>query len=105
MLNRWSNYNSFYLFAIKLPNSYTNGPEHTIEAIGLDTLRDVHWGKKVMREKINWVTLDEAELTDFLYTTNNATFGFINLRTKNCYEVYLVFLSPIASLKIGLDNF
>ena len=125
VLNRWSNYNSFYLFAIKLPNSYTNGivnisyatnpcnksvalqylPEHTIEAIGLDTLRDVHWGKKVMREKINWVTLDEAELTDFLYTTNNATFGFINLRTKNCYEVYLVFLSPIASLKIRLDNF
>ena len=125
MLNRWSNNNSFYLFAIKLPNSHTNGivnisyptnpcnksvalqylPEHTIEAIGLDTLRDDHWAKRVMRENINWVTLDEAELTDFLYTTNNVTFGFINVRTKTCCYVYLVILSPIASLNIRLDNY
>jgi hypothetical protein len=125
VLNRWSNYNSFYLFAIKLPNSYTKGivnisyptnscnksvalqylPEHAIELIELDNLKDDYWPKRVMREKINRVTLDDSELTDFLYTTNNATFGFINVRTKTCYEVYLVILSPIASLNIRLDNY
>jgi hypothetical protein len=125
VLNRWSNYNSFYLFAIKLPNSYTKGivnisyptnscnksvalqylPEHTIELIELDNLKDDYWPKRVMREKINRVTLDDSELTDFLYTTNNATFGFINVKTKTCYEVYLVILSPIASLNIRLDYY
>ena len=122
VLNRWSNYNSFYLYAIKLPNSYTKGivnisyptnpcnksvalqylPEHTIELIELDNLKDDHWAKRVMREKINRVTLDDAELTDFLYTTNNVTFGFINVRTETCSEVYLVILSPIANLNIRL---
>ena len=125
VLNQWSNNNSFYLFAIKLPNSYTKGiinisyptnpcnksvalqylPEHTIESIGLDNLKDDHWAKRVMREKIKRVTLSDAELTDFLYTTNNATFGFINVRTKTCCYVYLVILSPIASLNIRLDNY
>ena len=125
VLNRWSNYNSFYLYAIKLPNSYTKGivnisyptnpcnksvalqylPEHTIELIELDNLKDDYWAKRVMREKINRVTLDDAELTDFLYTTNYATFGFINVRTKTCCYVYLVILSPIASLNIRLDNY
>ena len=125
VLNQWSNNNSFYLFAIKLPNSYTKGivnisyptnpcnksvalkylPEHTIELIELDNLKDDHWAKRVMKEKIKWVTLNDSELTDFLYTTNNATFGFINVRTKTRYEVYLVILSPIASLNIRLDNY
>lgn len=125
VLNRWSNYNSFYLFAIKLPNSYTKGivnisyptnpcnksvalqylPEHTIEPIELDNLKDDHWANRVIREKINGVTLNDAELTDFLYTANNATFGFIKVRTKTCYEVYLMILSPIASLNIILDSY
>jgi hypothetical protein len=125
VLNQWSNNNSFYLFAIRLPNSYKKGivnisnstnssnksvtlqylPEHTIELIELDNLKDDYWPKRVMREKTNRVTLDDSELTDFLYTTNNATFGFINVRTKACYEVYLVILSPIDSLNIRLDNY
>lgn len=125
VLNRWSNYNSFYLFAIKLPNSYKNGivnisyptnpcdklvalqylPEHTIEAIELDNLKDDHWANRVIREKTNRVTLNDAELTDFLYTANNGTFGFINVRTKTSYEVYLMILSPLVSLNIILDNY
>ena len=107
------------------PNSYTKGivnisnstnscnksvalqylPEHTIELIELDNLKDDYWPKRVMREKINRITLDDSELNDFLYMTNNATFGFINVRTKTCNEVYLVILSPIASLNIRLDNY
>jgi hypothetical protein len=125
VLNQWSNNNSFYLFAINLPNPYTKGivnilhptnpcnksvalqylPELTIELIELDNLKDDHWAKRVTKEKIGRVTLEDAELTDFLYTTNNATFGFINVRTKTCYEVYLMILSPIASLNIRLDNY
>ncbi|MDW0283327.1 MAG: hypothetical protein QN720_12550, partial [Nitrososphaeraceae archaeon] len=125
VLNQWSNDNSFYLFATKLPNSYTKGivnisystnpcdksvalqylQEHTIELIELDNLKDDHWAKRVMREKIKCVTLNDEELTDFLYTMNNATFGFINVRTKTCCYVYLVILSPIASLNIRLDNY
>jgi hypothetical protein len=124
VLNRWSNYNNFYLFAIKLPNSYTKGivnisypnpcnksvtlqylPEYAIEPIELDNLKDDHWANRVIREKINRVTLNDEELTDFLYTANNATFGFIKVRTKTCYEVYLMILSPLVSLSIILDNY
>ena len=125
VLNRWSNYNSFYLFAIKLPDSYTNGivtisystnpcnksvalqylPEHAIEPIELDNLKDDHWANRVIREKINRVTLSDTELTDFLYTANNATFGFIKVRTKTSYEHYLMILNPLVSLNIKLDNY
>jgi hypothetical protein len=125
VLNRWSNYNNFYLFAIKLPNSYTNGivtisystnpcnksvalqylPEHAIEPIELDNLKDDHWANRVIREKINRVTLSDTELTDFLYTANNATFGFIKVRTKTSYEHYLMILNPLVSLNIKLDNY
>ena len=125
VLNRWSNYNSFYLFAIKLPDSYTNGivnisystnpcnksvalqylPEHAIEPIELDNLKDDHWANRVIREKTNRVTLSDTELTDFLYTANNATFGFIKVRTKTSYEHYLMILNPLVSLNIKLDNY
>lgn len=121
VLNQWSNNNIFYLFAIKLPNSYTKGivnishptnpcnksvalqylPEHTIE---LNNMKDDHWANRVIREKIKRVILHDAELTDFLYTANNTTFGFFKVTTKTCYEVYLMIVSPLASLNITLDN-
>jgi hypothetical protein len=121
-LNQWSNNYILYLFAIKLPNSYIKVivnnshpsnpcnksitlqylPEHVIE---LNNMKDNHWANRVIRENIKTVILNDTELTDFLNTANNATFGFFKVRTKTCYEVYLMIVSPHVSLNIILDNY
>lgn len=121
ILNQWSNNNILYLFAIKLPNSYTKVivkisdpsnpcnksvaleylPEHKIK---LNNMEDDHWANRVIGENIKRVILNDAELTDFLNTANNATFGFFKVRTKTCDEVYLMIVSPLASLNIIFDN-
>ena len=121
ILNQWSKYDPFHLYAIKLQNpsdgkiikfTHYADPSKSVllqysprNVIELRDINENHWALRAIKQKIQMIILPDEELIDFLNTAHNATFGFFNLESESSGpQIWLMILTPHFNLNLTMDK-
>jgi hypothetical protein len=110
ILNEWAKQNTLYLYSIELANLSKTEIIKLIHSINHDrsvilqySLENVielsginanHWAGRAIKGKMQRTSLSEDDLSDFLITTDNSSFGLFNVRSNTISNTYLMMISP-----------